>query len=515
MKDSFTQSMDWLHTWGGLIFGWLLFAIFLTGTLTVFDKEITYWMQPELHYIRSTDSNIDAAVDQLARLGPDAKEWWIEFPHARSPKVTISWQGPDEDEFEQRYLDPGSGEIVQVRESMGGDFFYQFHYQLHLDRPGVWIVGAAAMVMLVALVSGIVIHRRFFKDFFTFRPRASSHRAWLDIHNVTSVLVLPFHFMITFTGLVIFWTIYMPAGLQLFYHGESERVQKEMEQRIERARSNSPSALISLRELEQRARAQWNGGVTEWIEVQHPGDRNVTVLISRRADDRLALVSDRVTFDGTTGEILQIWQGEKPAFLTYSVLIGLHYILFDQTVIRWLYFGMGLAASAMIATGLVLWTVKRRERASQRELSAGYRLVEALNVSAVAGLLVAVASFFWVNRLLPMEIPDRALWEMRSFFLAWGLCAIHGVLRRDHRSAWKEQLMLSAILFGFLPLLNLVTSQSHVLVTLPHGNWRLAGVDLTGFAVGAVLGLTAWRIGRPSVVAAQVAIKSAVEAEQQ
>lgn len=33
----------------GLLFGWLLFAVFLTGTLTVFDIKITAWMQPELH----------------------------------------------------------------------------------------------------------------------------------------------------------------------------------------------------------------------------------------------------------------------------------------------------------------------------------------------------------------------------------------------------------------------------------------------------------------------------------
>lgn len=40
--------MAWLHTWTGLIFGWLLFAIFLTGTLSYFKEEITHWMQPEV-----------------------------------------------------------------------------------------------------------------------------------------------------------------------------------------------------------------------------------------------------------------------------------------------------------------------------------------------------------------------------------------------------------------------------------------------------------------------------------
>lgn len=43
-----TQSLSWLHTWDGLVFGWILFSIFLTGTLAAFDKEIDGWMRPEI-----------------------------------------------------------------------------------------------------------------------------------------------------------------------------------------------------------------------------------------------------------------------------------------------------------------------------------------------------------------------------------------------------------------------------------------------------------------------------------
>ena len=34
------QSMSWLHTWASLILGWLLYAIFVTGTLSFFQNEI-------------------------------------------------------------------------------------------------------------------------------------------------------------------------------------------------------------------------------------------------------------------------------------------------------------------------------------------------------------------------------------------------------------------------------------------------------------------------------------------
>ena len=32
MNTSFRQSMAWLHTWTGLVVGWVLFFVFVTGS---------------------------------------------------------------------------------------------------------------------------------------------------------------------------------------------------------------------------------------------------------------------------------------------------------------------------------------------------------------------------------------------------------------------------------------------------------------------------------------------------
>ncbi|MEM9335787.1 MAG: PepSY-associated TM helix domain-containing protein, partial [Pseudomonadota bacterium] len=47
MKGGFRQSMTWLHTWTGLLFCWILYFMFVTGTLGYFDTEIDHWMAPE------------------------------------------------------------------------------------------------------------------------------------------------------------------------------------------------------------------------------------------------------------------------------------------------------------------------------------------------------------------------------------------------------------------------------------------------------------------------------------
>lgn len=87
MFNSLTRSMAWLHTWAGVLTGILLFSIFFTGTLTVFDREITRWMQPALHVLSSFRAQtclwalVPAAIPgltvyiPLARTVPRCWEW--------------------------------------------------------------------------------------------------------------------------------------------------------------------------------------------------------------------------------------------------------------------------------------------------------------------------------------------------------------------------------------------------------------------------------------------------------
>ena len=70
----------------------------------------------------------------------------------------------------------------------GGEFFYRLHFELELPYPwGRLLASLAAMTMLVALVTGVIAHKRIFKDVFTFRP-FKGQRSWLDGHNGLGVL---------------------------------------------------------------------------------------------------------------------------------------------------------------------------------------------------------------------------------------------------------------------------------------------------------------------------------------
>ena len=501
MKEGFRQAMAWLHTWAGLIFGWLLFAIFLTGTLSYFKDEITHWMQPEVHAHPLDDArSLAAAHTYLQQHAPTAARWFITLPDSRDPGLSVMWQDTldpgKRGNFIRKVLDPVTGQPVQARESMGGDFFYRFHFQLQMPYPwGRWLSTIAAMVMFVALITGIITHKKIFKDFFTFRPR-KGQRSWLDGHNAVGVLVLPFHLMITYSSLVIFMNMVMPAPITAFYGSDSRGFFNEVFPAINNAPAlGQPGKLLPLWPMYEQARTQWAGGHVGRLVVNNPSDVNASVNVVRAGTD--SVVQDfgsTLSFNGTTGQLLRV-SGEQslPAAISGS-FYGLHMGHFAGPVLRWLYFICGLAGTAMIGTGLVIWLGKRQlKHAKSAVMPFELRLVEVLNIASMPGLVLAVAGFFWANRLLPVSFAERSDWEINSFFIAWGLSLLHAVLRRG-RQAWVEQLSLGALLLAAVPLLNALTTAQHLGVSLASGDWAMAGFDLTCLGSGVFLAWAAWKM---------------------
>jgi hypothetical protein len=171
----------------------------------------------------------------------------------------------------------------------------------------------------------------------------------------------------------------------------------------------------------------------------------------------------------------------------------------------------------MVATGLVLWVVSRaRDVPAAAAVPRGHRLVQVLNIAAVAGLMIALAAYFWANRLIPVEQAERNLWEIRVFFGVWSLSLAHALLRR-HKQAWIEQLTAAGILMAALPLVNAFSGGAHLGSSLADGQWQVAGFDLSALACGLLLLFSArgvvrhvprtrpGKAGRPAAAAAGAA----------
>ena len=50
MFQNFRLTMAWLHTWFGLVLGFVLMVVFFFGSLSVFDREIDRWAIPSTRF---------------------------------------------------------------------------------------------------------------------------------------------------------------------------------------------------------------------------------------------------------------------------------------------------------------------------------------------------------------------------------------------------------------------------------------------------------------------------------
>ena len=291
------QTMSDLHTWAGLLCGWFLYAMFLTGTVSYFKDEISQWMRPEMPHRSVVPDAAEAAqriAGKLQELAPNAPQWSMRLPDERYTTMDSFWRlprgqtaGPNGRSFGSANFDPLTGDKVASRETVGGEFFYRFHFQFHYMPVlwGRWLAGFCAMFMLVAIVSGVITHKKIFTDFFTFRW-GKGQRSWLDAHNALSVFGLPFHFMITYTGLITLMALYMPFGEQTAYKTPAQRQEltAQLNTFIQPGKPTGQAApLAPVDDMVRQAQARWGEGNVGRVTATNAGDAAARVSVTRGA----------------------------------------------------------------------------------------------------------------------------------------------------------------------------------------------------------------------------------------
>jgi glycerol uptake facilitator-like aquaporin len=363
---------------------------------------------------------------------------------------------------------------------------------------GYWIVGLASFTMLVALVTGVIMHRKIFREFFTFRPRKHTQRSALDLHNLTGVVALPFHFFFAFTGLVIFASyFYFPVSHTLLkpLHQQHE-VQEANATGLPHERSGVQAPLASVDAMVAEAKRRWAArdmaGEVGYLTVAHVGDANSYVSIFRAGSDRVALVGEGIHFKASTGEVLR----EDPPRTVVSeineFLTGLHLQHFEHWLLRWLYVLGGLLGCVCIATGFVFF-VEKRKAAHAKQGGQGSRVVDALAVTTVTGMVIAAVGMLVVNRVLPAGLDGKGDWEKLAFWGIWVLAMLHAFVRSGPvaqarmNPAWREQCWALAALSIAAVVLNWITTGDHLVKTVfTDTYWPVAGVDLSLLATACI-----------------------------
>ena len=494
MEPDFRRSMGWVHTWAGVVLGSLLFAIFWMGTLSVFDSEIDLWMKPATRLppaphalpLETFRPSLDEAI--AARAG----FWNVTLPGDRQSVARVRYGTRQKNTSYD--IDPATGRMLPDAGTLGGSgFIFPFHYTLEIQflDLGEWMVGLASMAMLALCVTGVIIHRKIFAEFFTFRPYRKPRRFLLDVHNISGVLGLPFHVMLTFSGLVILGATYFPAGVNAVYPKGREYFLDANNLSFLAAKHGAPgAAVVSLDETARRARAISGGTQPGLVLVANPGMTTGRIAFFPASEGQVTVDRDIIAFESATGTPLPREPALRPIMHAQRFLSGLHLIQFHHWGLRWLYFILGLGGCVLIATGFLFWLESRRKK---QGANFGFRLVAGLTVGSTTGIILATVAFFIANRLLA---PDahvhgvaRPALEVWVFYIVWLAAFVHA-WTCPHR-VWMWQSAMIGVLAFAAPLLNWITTGDHLLRTLSHRYlWPVAGMDMLLLA-GAALGVLA------------------------
>lgn len=477
----FRQIQATLHSWLGVVVLWLVFLIFFTGSIAYFRTEINLWSKPEnFLYLKSPPESFESAqvaYDYLNIHAPDAKRWRVKLASSRMPFNTLEWQ--DQNRKYYKLQDPNTGLILtEGRESLGGDFFFKLHYSLYPlpDIVGRTLVVIIGVMFLIALITGIFTHKKIIKDFFVFRS-FKGQRTLLDLHHITGVVTLPFYLIMAFTGIMIFFYLLMPEGINKHY-GENGIKKFYSEIQYTHLPKSAADSALQLKEFSvfspQLPQQASNGAALEKFEVKNPNTAEALITFDYGYNQLITFNNSQFIFAANTGQHLNSERNLHPVAQISSATYGIHLGYYASLGMRGVLAGLGLVGCIMLVAGALLWQKKR----IKQQHSLSYKVVAYLNYFTFLGLPFATAMYFLANRIFTANLEQRIQYELSIFFMSWvGILWIPMLVKMQ--KAIVLGFILTAIIMWmtvFSPII--LAPETFFLNTLWHQQWSVAGVDL-------------------------------------
>jgi len=200
---SFKRGIYAVHSWTGLLTGWLLFALCLTGTLVVYKFPLKALSNPNMVDRPAADLlGPDGALAAFRAQHPNQRPRVVAFPSDiySIHQYSVVAVGPDDDEH-RYWVHPATGDVRGELQSDFADFVQRLHANLYMGQIGRWIVGISGVLMAVLLITGLIFHwRRIRRDARHLRLGEHPRKAWSDLHKFSGVWAFPFHLVIALTG---------------------------------------------------------------------------------------------------------------------------------------------------------------------------------------------------------------------------------------------------------------------------------------------------------------------------
>ncbi|MEM9765469.1 MAG: PepSY-associated TM helix domain-containing protein [Pseudomonadota bacterium] len=359
-------------------------------------------------------------------------------------------------------------------------FLIDLHVRLYVPEPwGLLLTGVLGLGMMVAAVSGFLMHRHLLRDLFA-APRARGLLAdRRDRHVLAAAWGLPFSILLAFTG--AFFSFAVSLGLPLVamvaFGGDQRALVETVVGSPQFAdKTQALPASLDYVVLESSERA---GAPPSFILIENFGTE-AALVSSFHGYAKGDITRKTLMFDGATRAFI----GEKPTLGTkpstgsaaVSLMGPLHFGDFAGLASKTAWFALGLAMSFVIASGLQLWVHRRSEEPVWRGFG---RTIEIAVWGLPLALLGTAAAFF-----VAAPAGDTLWWTPAGFLISAGLIAWLGLRARDVVRTFRP--IAGGLCLG-LPVLRHITGGTSWSEALIAGQTGVLTIDLLLIAAGLVL----------------------------
>ncbi len=495
------------HAWAGLLLGVFLFVICFSGSVATFIGELAAWETPHLRRRwNPAPYSLEARYQDARAAGLTEANVFITLPSPAQP--TLMFASFSNGRAHEVRLDPHSGAILPAEHGHLSEFLGHLHTDLHLPYPlGRFAIGLAGVFLLLLLLTGFLIHRKRFTELWLTRT-PKTRRMWLtDSHKLLGTWGLPFTVTLAFTGAILGLLGFLGPFMALAtFNGDVDAATAAFSGPPAQRREQ-PAAMVSLDDLRAQIQTAAPDMVLQYVSLREYGDAGAQVEFNGPIANTITY-QNAFVLSGVDGRELHRvdWLSGGIWRQLFGLVTPLHFASFGGAALKWLYFLLGLCATALCATGTMIWVEKRatQKRAPSKALQRYARFA----MGCCGGLVSATLILFPTHLLADGQVPFLVFWFT---WLGITLLAMWGP---PPRVLAKHLCWLNSLLALTAPCLNGLLTGHFPWVSYRHGFYSVAAVDLTLFTIALLFPACAPRfkeaIARSNQESASAATNSGV-----
>lgn len=362
-KKSRSKLWFLVHSWLALPIWFFVLIVCVTGTLAVVSQEIVWLANPDVRASKPSDDAKLLSYQQVLTAINQAEPQTIVESISRSDEshfaLTASVSYPDGRSVSV-YVNPYTGVIQGISPDFNFEAFTRALHGWWLVpftngfSWGWYLVSFLGIPLLVSLITGLVVYKKFWKGFFkpTLRFNHGARIFWGDFHRLSGIWSIWFIAVISITGI---WFLIEALLFDNHISISSEPVIPvvaresvpvsadgsppkiiDLDNAILIAQEKIPGLEASFVSLPSNAYSHLNVGGRGWYPLMF---QTATINPYNGEIDASRLLSDRTGLEFVTESMRPLHTGD-----------------FGGLWIKMIWFFFGLVLSMMVLSGLLIWT---------------------------------------------------------------------------------------------------------------------------------------------------------------